>query len=290
MQEIRAELERLLGGAPTELRPVGGGDIGDSFQARTQRGAAVFVKSYGGPEAAGMVAAEARGLAWLAEAGALRVPEVVAVTEPGPSETALLVLEWIDPGPPGPATDEWLGRGLARLHDTGAPAFGFDADNFIGRLPQSNEASPTWAAFYRDRRLGPLVERARDRGLMPPDVDRLASKLLDRLEEWVGPDETPDRLHGDLWGGNWLCAEGGEPVLIDPAVYGGHREIDLAMMRLFGGFSERVFAAYAEATELAAGAQGRVPLYQLCPLLVHLNLFGSSYLASVERALRRYVS
>ena len=119
-------------------------------------------------------------------------------------------------------------------------------------------------------------------------MERLASQLLGQLPQIVGPDEPPARLHGDLWGGNWICAENGDPVLIDPAVYGGHRDIDLAMMRLFGGFGDRVFAAYRESYPLAEGSEERVPLYQLYPLLVHLNLFGTGYAGQVERAMRVY--
>jgi fructosamine-3-kinase len=115
-------------------------------------------------------------------------------------------------------------------------------------------------------------------------------RLLARLEECVGPPEPPARLHGDLWGGNAMVDEQGMPCLIDPAVYGGHREVDLAMMRLFGGFAPRVFSAYAEAFPLAPGHEERVPLYQLYFLMVHVNLFGGSYVASVEHALARVCS
>ena len=135
----------------------------------------------------------------------------------------------------------------------------------------------------------PLLDRARTQGLLGASLDGLASRLLARLDELVGPAEPPSRLHGDLWAGNWLCDTAGEPVLIDPAVYGGHREMDLAMMKLFGGFSPRVFDAYAEAAPLAPDWQERVPLYQLYPLLVHLNLFGTSYASGLERAIRGYL-
>jgi fructosamine-3-kinase len=112
-------------------------------------------------------------------------------------------------------------------------------------------------------------------------------QLLPRLEELVGPPEPPARLHGDLWGGNAMVDERGQPCLIDPAVHGGHRELDLGMMRLFGGFSPRVFAAYEEAFPLAPDSEARVPLYQLYFLMVHVNLFGGSYVGSVESALGR---
>jgi fructosamine-3-kinase len=302
METLRRELALLLGGEPAEIRSVAGGDIGQGFRIAMDGGEILFAKSYSQSSlragrsgtraaktvAAEMVAAEAQGLAWLAEASAIRVPEVLAVSDSA-AEFALLVMEWIEPGDPVGRTDEDLGRGLARLHASGAPGFGLGLANFIGWLPQSNEPAESWADFYRDRRLAPLLDRARDAGLLSGDLEALADQVLDRLPDLVGPAEPPARLHGDLWGGNWLIGSAGEPVLIDPAVYGGHREIDLAMMRLFGGFSDRVFAAYAEAAPLAEGHAERVPLHQLYPLLVHLNLFGSGYASSVEQALRAYV-
>lgn len=287
MQEIRAELERLLGEAPEQLAPLAGGDVGRSLRARLPRHGEVFVKTYRGSAGAAMVDAEARGLAWLAEARALRVPAVLAATRPGEAATPLLVLEWIEVAdPPDERSDETLGRGLAALHRAGADDFGLASDNFIGRLPQSNRPARSWVDFYRRRRLEPLLQRARQRGLSSTRLDADADRLLDRLADLVGPDEPPARLHGDLWAGNCLRAAGGQPVLIDPAVHGGHREVDLAMMRLFGGFSQRVFDVYQEAAPLAPGHRERVPLYQLYPLLVHLNLFGAGYAGAVAGAIR----
>src|SRR5690606_6795024 len=154
---------------------------------------------------------------------------------------------------------------------------------------QDNTPAGDWTEFFRERRLLPQVERAIENGRAPAALAQGFDRLFDRLPELVGPAEPPARLHGDLWGGNLHVDERGLPCLIDPAVYGGHREMDLAMMRLFGGFSERVFAAYDEAYPLSPGAKDRVTLYQLYPLLVHVNHFGGSYLASVQQALARYV-
>jgi len=130
---------------------------------------------------------------------------------------------------------------------------------------------------------------ARESGALSASQTQSAESLIERLPELCGPDEAPARLHGDLWGGNSMVDEEGRPCLIDPAVYGGHREIDLAMMRLFGGFSKRVFEAYHEATPLAPDHEDRMALYQLYPLLVHVNLFGGGYVGSVERILRHYL-
>ncbi len=240
-------------------------------------GRTVVVKTQSGapPE---LFAAEARGLAFLAEAGALRIPEVLAV------DPRFLVLEHLASAPRRPDFDDRLGVGLAALHRAcPGPLPGLDHDNFLGPLPQHNAPTPDWATFYGERRLLPLVER-NARILGTARVTRLEA-LVASLPERVGPPEPPARLHGDLWAGNLLVDERGLPALIDPAVFAGHREVDLAMMRLFGGFGPRVFAVYVEAHPLAPGHAERVPLYQLLPLLVHVALFGAGYLGSVDGAL-----
>jgi fructosamine-3-kinase len=233
-----------------------------------------------------MYAAEAAGLAWLAEAGALRTPAVVAVGDDVPPR--FLALEWIPRGRPAPGHDEALGRGLAALHRAGADAFGLDRDNFIGSLPQANAPAGDWPAFYAERRLEPMARAAVEAGALGRGFLAGLERLRARLPDLCGPAEPPARLHGDLWGGNAMAGPDGGPVLVDPAVYGGHREVDLAMMRLFGGFGERVAAAYAEAHPLAEGHEDRVELYQLYPVLVHVVLFGGGYARSAERILRRF--
>jgi fructosamine-3-kinase len=233
-----------------------------------------------------MFGAEARGLDWLREPHALRVPEVIAVSD-DEGAPRFLVLEYLDPGPRAAGFDEALGRGLSAMHRFGAPSFGLESDNFIGKLEQENAALPDWPNFYRARRIEPQLRRAVDRDLAGSGVRREFDRLFARMAELVGPAEPPSRLHGDLWGGNLHVDERGQPCLIDPAVYGGHREVDLAMMRLFGGFGQRVFDAYEEAWPLAPGAAARTHLYQLYPLLVHLNHFGSTYASAVARALEQ---
>lgn len=185
-------------------------------------------------------------------------------------------MERLDSAPPAPDHDERLGRGLAELHRVGGPP-GLERANFVGTLPQDNRGCANWCEFYVERRLRPLMlNRWRDR----------FERLFAALPHWL-PEEPLSRLHGDLWAGNALVGPQGEPCLIDPAVYIGHREVDLAMMRLFGGFGPRVWAAYEEAFPLSDGHQDRLPLYQLYPLLVHVHLFGGSYAAQVEQALSR---
>lgn len=279
---LHEHLARVLAEPVSELTQVGGGDINDTYRAALASGRLLFVKTHPRP-LPGMYAREAEGLAYLAEARALPTPRVIAVDE------ALLVLEFIPTGPRRADFDELLGRGLATLHRAGAPCFGLAIDNFIGSLPQSNRPHPRWADFYRHERLAPLVARAALRGTLQARDQKAFDALYARLEGLVGDDEPPARLHGDLWSGNVYTDAGGRPVLIDPAVYGGHREVDLAMLQLFGSPSARFFAAYDEAHPRASGADERVGLYQLYPLLVHVNLFGAGYVSSLRRTLARYV-
>lgn len=275
---LRERVESVLGRRVLNLTRTHGGDINDAFELTLEDGQRVFLKT-NADAPPGLFAAEARGLGLLAAAEALRVPKVLAVGDEAPS---FLLLEFIHSAKPGRHFDDDLGRGLAAVHRAGLPYFGLDHDNFIATLRQSNRRRESWAEFYRAQRLEPQLRLALTSGRAPRSLARPFERLFASLAERVGPAEPPARLHGDLWGGNLHIDETGAPVLIDPALYGGHREVDLAMMQLFGGFSARVFAAYAEAFSLAPGHAERVPLYQLYPLLVHVNLFGGSYVARVR--------
>ena len=287
--DTRARIEQALQAQIVGSRSVAGGDINQATRIELSDGRLAFVKSnLDAPR--GMFPAEARGLDWLAQANAIRTPKVYAVCRrDATGQAAYLVLEWIAPGHPGKQFDERLGRSLAQLHHAGAPGFGFDSDNFIGSLPQSNLSAPTWPEFYYSRRLEPQVKRAIDARRLDAATARTFEKLALRLGDVFMPAEPPARLHGDLWGGNLHVDNAGDPCLIDPAVYGGHREMDLGMMHLFGGFSASVFEAYNEAYPLTPGYQQRVPLTQLYPLLVHVNLFGGGYAASVQRIVKLFV-
>ncbi|UJR78762.1 fructosamine kinase family protein [Sandaracinus amylolyticus] len=276
-------LERALAARVVSASRVSGGDIHDAWRVELADARRVFVKTARGAGDAEVFPCEARGLSWLAE-GPLRVPRVLAV-EPG-----FLALEWIERARPARDADEALGRGLAALHRLGAPGFGLDHDNFLATIRQDNTREHDWATFYGRRRLEPLLRAAVARGAGTPAMVRAVERVIAELPRLCGPAEPPARLHGDLWSGNRMHDEQGAPVLVDPAVYGGHREIDLAMMQLFGGFSERVFDAYDDAFPRAAGHEARVPLYQLLPLLAHAVLFGRGYATSAEDAARRALS
>lgn len=275
---LRQAVERARGARIEHAAGATGGCIGEAFTLRFADGGRAFLKTYPQlPEE--VVVREAEGLRWLAQAGA-RVPQVLTVGD-GYLLLELVVVSAVRAHP------EQLGRELAALHRFGAPGFGLPTPNYLARLRQDNRPAPQWADFYRDRRLEPLLQRAAERGLVSAALRRGFDRLYERLDQLVGPPEPPARLHGDLWGGNCIVDQHGQAWLIDPAVYGGHREIDLAMMRLFGGFSARTFSAYAEAFPLAPGHEQRVPLYQLYPLLAHLVMFGEGYVSQVEQALRQ---
>ena len=272
---IAREITALTGTrcAPGPQRRVTGGSINECYCWPGDAGP-MFVK-VAPPEARDVFAAEAAGLAELEWAHAVRVPRVLATGHT--QDCAFLALEWIEPGVAGPDCEARLGKELAALHAVTAPRFGWARDNTIGRTPQVNAASEDWAEFFRERRLRPQLEMAAAHGFA-----ELPAAAGERLLESVpgllaGHRPAASLLHGDLWGGNWLASAAGEPVLIDPAVYYGDRETDLAMTRLFGGFGERFYQAYQAAAPLALGWQARTELYNLYHVLNHANLFGGDY-------------
>jgi fructosamine-3-kinase len=270
-------------------RRVGGGYINEAYRVVLADGTDAFVKTRA-DAAAGEFASEAAGLRWLAEPGALRTPRVLDVGE------RHLALEWIasDAGRGwDAAAAEQLGRGLAATHAAGAERFGAPPGGEgeparFGSVELPNDPAADWGEFYASRRLLPMTAMARERGVLSVAGAVALERVCGRLEELCGRAEPPSRLHGDLWSGNTMVDDRGRVWLIDPSAYGGHREVDLAMLRLFGAPSERVFDAYQELTPLADGWRERVELYQLLPLLLHALLFGGSYGQAVERAAARY--
>lgn len=273
-----------LGAPVVQASPVHGGDVAVAYRFELIDGRRVFVKTHRDPPP-GFFTTEAASLSWLAEAGAIDVPRVLAVSDGPP---AFLALAWIEVGHGRSGADEDLGRRLAALHESGAPCFGRADRRTTGSRQLPNEPAATWQEFYAERRLLPLARLARETGALPPraidDLERVASSL----ERLGGLPEPPARLHGDLWSGNRLVDSGGRNWLIDPASHGGHREFDLAMMRLFGGFGHACFDAYQEAFPLAAGWEERVALHQITPLVVHAIKFGGGYVAAATEAIRRY--
>jgi fructosamine-3-kinase len=240
----------------------------------------------------GAFAAEANGLRWLAEADAVPVPEVLAVTG------AALVISMIPPGRASPSAAFVFGAGLARLHAAGAADFGAPWRGVIASLPLDNTplddkpraGPPDWPSWYAARRVLPYLRMAVDTGALGRPDAKLVEAVTDRIGTLAGPAEPPSRIHGDCWAGNVLWS-GDQGWLIDPAAHGGHRETDLAMLALFGAPDlDRIVAGYNDTAPLAAGWRDRIPLHQLHPLLVHACLFGASYAEGVRAAARAALS
>lgn len=286
MTDARNALAAVLGAEVVSLRPVSGGDVCHAYQVRTADGGVWFAKHHP-HEPSGMFALEAAGLLALrtTASGAVGVPAVRAVTEAG-APSAWLVLEWIDSGRATPAAKAALGRGLAQLHRASPP--GVAAKNWLGPLPQSHRPLPRtsdWASFWWRHRLAPRMASAARSGQLPAADRRRLEALEVRLPDLIGTHEPMSLLHGDLWSGNHLIDPSGRPWLIDPAVGLGHREVDLAMMDLFGGFGPPCFEAYAAEWPLRPGASVRRAVYQLYYLLVHVELFGAGYLTGLRACL-----
>lgn len=185
--------------------------------------------------------------------------------------------------------DYWedLGLGLAHLHLTHGKAFGLESDNYIASLHQKNHQNNSWSDFFIEQRLEPLLGMAYFDKLIPLDFLKKFQTIYAKMES-IFPKEKPSLLHGDLWSGNVICNQEGKPCLIDPAVYYGHREMDLAFSRLFGGFDSRFYDAYESIIPLEPGFENRIGIYNLYPLLVHLNLFGTAYLPGIEKIIKRF--
>lgn len=284
MDALTGALEHALGTRVASLARLGGGDFAAAFRVTLADQSVVFAKTHRSPPP-GFFTREAADLAWLDEAGAVLVPTVLAVSD-GP--VAFLALSWV---PEGSRPDEAsFGASLAALHRAGAPQFGRADGRTTGSLELPNTATSSWAEFFASCRLEPLLRIARDRYAVPAATLESIALIARRLETLGVPEEPPARLHGDLWAGNRMVDARGRSWLIDPAAHGGHREFDLAMMRLFGGFGAECFAAYDAAFPLADGWEHRVPLHQLAPLLVHAIKFGGGYVDGVARAASQVLS
>lgn len=269
--------------------PVAGGDINRAYALQLSDGSKVFMKSNSRSNA-DFFRAESEGLAAIARTGCVRVPQVIAVGADG--NDAFLLLEYIESGTAGRASLEELGIGLARMHmaDTGAfvdgGRFGFARDNYIGAGKQINTPRDSWTKFFIECRLIPQFDRAQQ--YFGREERKLIDRFLSGLDRHLVEPDHPSLLHGDLWAGNYMIDWDGHPWLIDPAVYVGHREADLAMTELFGGFGRAFYDAYRDVAGIDPGYADRKDLYNLYHLLNHLNLFGSGYLYSVKAIINRY--
>lgn len=280
---VAKRAEELLDTSVVSTAPVAGGDIATATRLRLSNGQVALMKTLAhAPE--GFFEAEAAGLRWLASVeGGVPVPDVLA------ADSDCVILAWVEPTPkhqPDAAIN--FGTALAATHQAGAAAYGASHDGFIGRLPLPNKTCETWPEFYAVRRVLPYLKLARDRGAVTDGEAATIELVIGRLASLI-PDEPPARLHGDLWNGNCIWGVDGAVHVIDPAAYAGHREVDLAMLHLFGlPHLPRVMHAYAEAHPLADGWEDRLALHQLFPLLAHACMFGGGYGARAATVAARF--
>lgn len=277
-------VERQLNSEIVEKSRLGGGDFAESYQALLSDGRNIFVKTHSNPPAR-FFTTEAKGLQWLSAADCVNVPTVLAYSDTPP----FLALEWVSIGHRGSASEQLFGQQLAQLHQAGFDCFGRPDECSTGSQAVPNAPCDSWVEFYATQRLLPLARKAFDAKALSSRCIAQIEHIASILDTFEAADEPPALLHGDVWAGNRVVDQSGNSWLIDPAAHGGHREFDLAMMRLFGGYDDTCFAAYNEHFPLQSDWQHRVALHQLAPLMVHAIKFGGAYRASTEQAVALYV-
>ena len=286
-QDVRDTLQSVLQQPIRNITSVHGGCIAQSVCINTDH-AKYFLK-WSRDEVANTFPAEAAGLKALRSADSpILVPEPILAVDAANGRTGMLLLEWIETGRRGDDFWERFGRDLAELHQFSADRFGFEGDNYIGRLPQKNQWQDTWPAFFRICRLEPQVNLARSKSLWQRKWDAPMDRLYQRLDDLIPLCPKASILHGDLWSGNYMVSQNGDAVVIDPAVYYGHCDADLAMTELFGGFDRSFYDAYRDASPIETGYELRKDLYNLYHLINHLNHFGLGYAGSVAAIVCRF--
>ncbi len=281
MENITKKLEEELYQKVTSITPLGGGCIGNAMKVTVESGTNYFIKQY---ENSKMHFAEANGLNELKATNSIRIPRVVKVND------NFLILEFIESASKVKNFSEKFGVQFAQLHKTTNMMFGYFENNFIGsteqiNLPQTN----SWTEFYFNNRLLYQYKLAEKNGYSTEELKKGIQHIEDNIENILeGSEENPSLLHGDLWAGNYITDQRGNPCLIDPAVYYGHREADLAMTKLFGGFDSKFYSAYNEEFPLIEGWEHRENIYKLYHILNHLNLFGSGYYQQVIELIKYY--
>lgn len=262
-----------------------GGSVNESYCLHTNR-SKYFIKLNNHPSAEAMFKAEKKGLQVLASTNTLNLPSILAS---GIYETnSFLLLSYIETVDRNKGNWESFGRALAGLHQVQEDECGFEEDNFIGSLHQKNDWTESWIDFFIENRLYPQLEEAINNGFLPRAIKDDLEKLHQNLQE-IFPLEKASLLHGDLWSENAIVDQDSKVFCVDPSVYYGNREMDIAMAHLFGGFPNEMFAAYNEKYPLQKGWESRIDLCNLYPLIVHVNLFGSSYANRFMQQLKKYV-
>lgn len=279
-------ISKCLGGNPgeTQIRLVAAGNINQGIFVGTSLGQFFLKTNF--ESSVDIFHKEAAGLRLLRDNTSIKIPEVMAFGRE--QDQNFLLMEWIESGRNIPLYWDNLGEGLAELHMATQKHFGLHQDNYIASLPQNNQSEQDWCSFFVSKRLEPLLGKALYEGIIDRAFAKKFQSIYPKLES-IFPKERPSLIHGDLWSGNVISDAAGNPVLIDPAVYFGHREMDIAFSKLFGGFSERFYQRYDEVFPLEPDFAERESIYNLYPLLVHLLLFGASYLPPIEKTVRHLV-
>ena len=277
-------LSKLLKSKIKQTKPISGGDISQAYKVTTQNGT-FFLKTNKATNALDMFKAEALGLDHIGQTKTIKSPKVLYYNIF--QNTSFLIMDFIESKSPSHDDFKNLGLKLAQLHQSSKSFFGLEHDNFIGSLPQSNNPHRSWIDFYTNQRLLPQLELAKQSGLLNNNDCPSTTIIINNLE-LMFKNIKPALLHGDLWSGNYLISKEGIPYLIDPAVYYGHHEVDIAMSKLFGGFGSGFYNAYHSLFPKDSNTEVRIEIYQLYYLLVHLNLFGRSYYQSVKTILKKY--
>lgn len=268
---------------------ISGGSINEAAKLLIENGTELFLKWNSG-SLLEMFDVEVKGLQFIQQhCDRFKIPNIIGYDITDSGEISWLLLEYIDQGRTDGDFFEHFGQSLAQLHTVTHSEFGLDHDNFIGRLPQINSFEKNWITFFIEHRIEPQLKMAFDKGLLPDSLLKNFEILFKQLPDII-PEEKPALLHGDLWSGNFMATSDAIPVLIDPAVYFGHREAELAFTKLFGGFSSAFYRAYNESNPPEAGLEQRVDIFNLYPLLVHVNLFGHAYTSQVTSIIKRFES
>lgn len=284
--EIIKKIENKVKAKLLSTESLSGGSISEAYKIRTDSDSRYFLKINSGlpPD---MFPKEANGLGELRKAGAIRVPEVIF------SGQDFILTELIEPGPKENKFFENFGRKFAKLHQYSSSGFGFYENNYIGsgvqlNIPDTKEKN-SWVEFYFNKRILFQYKLAEKNGQSTPELLNGIGKLENKIGEILGEsDEPPSLLHGDLWSGNFIIDEKGSACLVDPAVYYGHREADLAMTKLFGGFDRSFYSSYNEAFPLKEGYEFREDIYKLYHVLNHMNLFGGGYYSQAISLIKSY--
>lgn len=268
----------------SEIRSISGGSINQAFLIRTLS-RPYFLKYNTSSAHPNMFSSEYKGLELMASAKTIRIPTPIHAYEG--EEYSCIMMEYIEQKNYAPNFWKHLAEDLAALHTHSSPSFGLDFHNYMGSLSQSNTQHSGFVDFFIAERLEPQIRLAHNSGYLNTKHLKQSEHLYQELES-IFPNEKPALVHGDLWSGNFMSDEEGNPVIMDPATYYGHREVDIAMTTMFGGFDAEFYQYYQQYLPMEKGWEQRLPFYNLYPILIHINLFGNSYVGSFERIIKQF--